>query len=163
MNSSHDTPPTLIAVAAMSNNRVIGNKGKLPWNLPEDLKFFKKLTTGHPVVMGRKTYESIGRPLPNRENIILSKTMDRPLPGTVLYNSIKDFTCGIKDHHGPVFIIGGSQIYSTLIHLTQEIFLTFVYKDYDGDAKFPSFESEFRFNKNELITDQFEIRHYVRS
>ncbi|MBA71033.1 MAG: hypothetical protein CMO73_00005 [Verrucomicrobiales bacterium] len=113
--------------------------------------------------MGRKTYESIGRPLPNRENIILSKTMDRPLPGTVLYNSINDFTCGIKDHHGPVFIIGGSQIYSSLIHLTQEIFLTFVYKDYDGDAKFPSFETEFRFNKNELITNQFEIRHYVRS
>lgn len=163
MNSCPDKSPPLIAVAAMSNNRVIGNNGELPWNLPEDLKFFKNLTTGHPIVMGRKTYESIGRPLPNRQNIILSKTMDRPLPGTVLYNSIKDFIYSIKDHPGPIFIIGGAQIYSSLINLTQEIFLTFVYKDYDGDAKFPSFESEFTFNKNELVTDQFEIRHYVRS
>ena len=91
MNSCPDKSPPLIAVAAMSNNRVIGSNGELPWNLPEDLKFFKNLTTGHTIVMGRKTYESIGRPLPNRQNIILSKTMDRPLPGTVLYNSIKDF------------------------------------------------------------------------
>jgi len=163
MNSSPEQLPHLIAVAAMSNNRVIGNKGELPWHLPEDLKFFKNLTSGHSVVMGRKTYESIGRPLPKRQNIILSKTMDQPLPGTILYNGINEFINSTKEHPDPIFIIGGAQIYSSLINLTQEIFLTFVYKDYEGDAKFPLFESEFTYNKNELVTDQFEIRHYHRS
>ena len=102
MNSSPDQLPHLIAVAAMSNNRVIGNKGELPWHLPEDLKFFKNLTSGHSVVMGRKTYESIGRPLPKRQNIILSKTMDQPLPGTILYNGINEFINSTKEHPDPI-------------------------------------------------------------
>ncbi|MEC9326749.1 MAG: dihydrofolate reductase, partial [Verrucomicrobiota bacterium] len=89
----------------MSSNRVIGVKGSLPWHLPEDLKFFKNLTSGHTIVMGRKTYESIGRPLPNRQNIILSKTMNQHDPNTKLYKEIETFIHDFKDHPDPIFII----------------------------------------------------------
>ena len=143
MSKGPDKLPPLIAVAAMSNNRVIGAKGALPWHFPEDLKFFKNLTSGHTVVMGRKTYQSIGRPLPNRQNIILSQTMDQPEKGTELYNSIGDFIADFKDTSDPIFIIGGAQIYSCLMNMTREIYLTHIYKDYDGDAKFPPFEKDF--------------------
>jgi dihydrofolate reductase len=163
MSKAPDRLPHLIAVAAMSNNRVIGSKGTLPWHFPEDLKFFKNLTSGHPVLMGRKTYESIGRPLPNRQNIILSKTMNQPALGTDLYKSIDDFIADFKDHSDPIFIIGGAQIYSTLMNMTREIYLTHIHMDYDGDAKFPSFETEFTLDKKELVNDQFEICHYLRS
>ena len=161
-NATHKLPH-LIAVAAMSSNRVIGVKGSLPWHFPEDLKFFKHLTSDHTIVMGRKTYESLGHPLPNRQNIILSKTMDQHYPNTKLYKEIETFIHDFKDHSDPIFIIGGAQIYSSLIHLTQEIFLTHIFDEYDGDAKFPTFESDFTFNKKELVTNQFEICHYIRS
>ena len=163
MSDVSDKLPHLIAVAAMSNNRVIGTNGALPWHFPEDLKFFKNLTSGHPVVMGRKTYESIGRPLPNRQNIILSKTMNHPAQGTDLYKSIEEFIDDFKAHSGPIFIIGGAQIYSILMKMTREIFLTHIYKDYDGDAKFPPFEMEFTLNKKKLVNEEFEICHYLRS
>ncbi len=163
MSKGPDKLPHLVAVAAMSNNRVIGVKGTLPWHFPEDLKFFKNLTTGHAVVMGRKTYQSIGHPLPNRQNIILSKTMDQPAQGTELYNSIGDFIDDFKDTSDPIFIIGGAQIYSSLMNMTREIYLTHIYKDYDGDAKFPPFETEFTLNKKQIANDQFEICHYLRS
>ncbi|MDC0047799.1 dihydrofolate reductase [Verrucomicrobia bacterium] len=163
MSNTPESLPHLIAVAAMSNNRIIGANGSLPWHFPEDLKFFKNLTSGHSVLMGRKTYESIGRPLPNRQNIILSKTMNQPALGTDLYKSIDDFIADFKGHSDPIFIIGGAQIYSTLMNMTREIFLTHIYEDYDGDAKFPPFEMEFALNKKELVNDQFEICHYIRS
>ena len=163
MINTPESLPHLIAVAAMTNNRIIGANGSLPWHFPEDLKFFKNLTSGHSVLMGRKTYESIGRPLPNRQNIILSKTMNQPALGTDLYKSIDDFIADFKGHSDPIFIIGGAQIYSTLMNMTREIFLTHIYEDYDGDAKFPPFEMEFALNKKELVNDQFEICHYIRS
>ena len=151
------------AIDAMSLNRVIGRGAEIPWHLPEDFKWFKETTMGGVLVMGRRTFESIGRPLPNRQNIILSKTMDQHDPNTKLYKEIETFIHDFKDHSDPIFIIGGAQIYSSLIHLTQEIFLTHIFDEYDGDAKFPTFESDFTFNKKELVTNQFEICHYIRS
>ena len=132
-----------------------------PLETPYDYEPFYKTVSA--VVMGRKTYQSIGHPLPNRQNIILSKTMDQPAQGTELYNSIGDFIDDFKDTSDPIFIIGGAQIYSSLMNMTREIYLTHIYKDYDGDAKFPPFETEFTLNKKQIANDQFEICHYLRS
>ena len=116
------------AVAAMSCNGVIGNKGQLPWHLSEDLKFFKKLTYGSPVIMGRKTYESIGRPLPGRKNIVISSNPN--VEGNIeTHQSIEDLIKVYKDSTESLFIIGGAQIYSALLNWTKEIYLTYIYKE----------------------------------
>lgn len=151
-------PLQLIAVAAMSSNRVIGRDGKLPWHFPEDLKFFKQLTSGHPVVMGRKTFESIGRPLPNRQNVILSTTLDKAPEGTSLVSSVDD----LNRLKGKVFVIGGAQIYAALMNRIDELYLSYIYDEHEGDTFFPEFEEHFSPYESIRQSDHFEVRHYVR-
>ena len=152
----------LIAVAAMSSNRVIGKAGQLPWHLPEDLKFFKELTSGHPVLMGRRTFESIGRPLPNRHNVIISKSLDSAPEGTSLISSIEALDDPESGLQGKVFVIGGAQVYASLMPRIAEIYLSYIYKEHEGETEFPHFEEGFA--KFSLIRshDLFEIRHYAR-
>jgi dihydrofolate reductase len=149
------------AVAAMSCNGVIGNKGQLPWHLSEDLKFFKKLTYGSPVIMGRKTYESIGRPLPGRKNIVISSNSN--IQGNIEnHQSIEELIDVYKDSTESLFIIGGSQIYSALLNWTKEIYLTYIYKEYSGDTYFPKIDNDFKLNGIEFKTEEFEVRKMIR-
>ena len=149
------------AVAAMSCNGVIGNKGQLPWHLSDDLKFFKKLTFGYPVIMGRKTYESIGRPLPGRKNIVISSNAN--IYGDIeIHQSIEELIDVYKDSTESLFIIGGAQIYSALLNWTKEIYLTYIYKEYSGDTYFPQIDNNFKLDGIEFKTDEFEVRKMIR-
>jgi dihydrofolate reductase len=126
---------TTSIVVAISENHVIGKDNKLLWYLPTDLKHFKDITTGHTVIMGRKTYESVGKPLPKRRNIIITR-QDITIAGCDVVNSIEDalkLTAGEDE----VFIVGGAEIYKQAMHLTDRIYLTIVHKEFEGDSFFP--------------------------
>ena len=128
------------AVAAMASNRIIGRDGALPWRLPEDMKFFRALTTGHPIVMGRKTWDSLGRPLPNRRNIVLSRNMPAS-EGAEVVHSVKELhTLGLT---GDVFVIGGAEIYRLLMPQCAAVYLTVLTSAAEGDTHFPEFEPDF--------------------
>jgi dihydrofolate reductase len=128
-------------IAAMARNRVIGAGNRLPWHLPEDLKYFKQVTSGHPVVMGRKTYESIGRLLAGRENRIVSRQPGYSVAGARVYGSLEEACRG----EGEVFVIGGAEIYAQAMGLAARIYLTRIDAEVPGDAYFPAWpEAEFR-------------------
>jgi len=122
-------------IAACSENRVIGKDGKLIWHLPDDLKRFKKLTTGSIIVMGRKTYQSIGKPLPNRTNIILTRDKNFSADGCLVYNRISDVLSIFEKND--LFIIGGGEIYQMFMDIADRIELTLVKDKFEGDAYFP--------------------------
>jgi dihydrofolate reductase len=161
------TNQKLIAIAAMASNRVIGRDGKLPWHLPEDLKFFKATTLGHPVLMGRKTFESIvarlGKPLPGRVNIVLSKTMSER-EGVHVIRDVADLRATLTGLHpsSSVFLIGGAQLYESLLPQCDELLLTFVEQPHEGDAFFPRFEDAFDLKEVLGRGEGFEFRRYVR-
>lgn len=123
----------------MSNNRVIGNNNELIWKLSSDLKRFKELTTGHPVVMGRKTYESIGRPLPNRRNIIITRNLEYEVEGCETVSSLEEALLLTNNN---CFIIGGGEIYKQSLEVADKIYLTLVHKDFEGDTSFPELGKE---------------------
>lgn len=152
-------PARLTAIVAMSSNRVIGKGGKLPWHIPEDLKFFKKTTLGHPILMGRKTFESIGRPLPGRRNIVLSRTM-APREGIEIISDIHD----LKSADGEqVFLIGGAQLFESMLPQCDRMYLTWIEQPYEGDILFPPFEH--LFGAPEVIErgNGIEFRLYERA
>lgn len=149
----------LVAVAAMDEGRVIGRAGELPWHLPEDLRLFKELTAGHAIVMGRNTFESIGRPLPRRRNLVLSRTM-QPAPGIEVLRSPDQL--GSAGLSGEVFVIGGEQIYATLLPRCDELILTLVHGHHEGDTRFPPFEDDFELVEVLDRHEQFERRRYRR-
>lgn len=126
----------LYLVAAVAENGVIGVNGKLPWHLPEDLKHFKLLTSGHPVIMGRKTWESIGRPLPNRNNIVVSRKEGFRAPGANVAGSFED-ALRLCAGAGPIFAIGGSEVYRAALPHAAGLVLTEIRRAYEGDARFP--------------------------
>ena len=148
------------AVAAMSENRVIGRGNRIPWHLPEDFKWFKQLTMGHVLVMGRKTFESIGRPLPGRETIVLSRSQFTH-PGVKVVADLAQVEALGEGRE--VFICGGAEIYTQALPLCTELYLTLVKQHIDdGDAFFPPFEETFRFEAVLLERPEFEVRHYKR-
>jgi len=131
--------PEIAIVAAMTRDRVIGLGDRPPWDLPEDLHLFKRLTIGGTVVMGRKTYESIGHPLPGRQNIILSRSLTG-LPGVMVSNN---FTAGLEaaSRFGrAVFIIGGAELYRKALPLASVLHISWVKKSFHGDVYFPEFD-----------------------
>ncbi len=138
-------------IAAVSENNVIGKNGKLPWHLSNDLKRFKRLTLNKPVVMGRKTFESIGRPLPQRRNIVLSTTLSNQ-DGIEVFNSLNACLKRLDaDKVDEIFIIGGERLYKETLNLADKLFLTRVHtKIEDGDAFFPEIGSDWKNIKNEF-------------
>jgi dihydrofolate reductase len=126
----------LIIIAALNRKRVIGNNGKLPWHISEDLKRFKRLTVGHTVLMGRKTFESMGKPLPDRRNVILSS---KKIPGVETYSTIAEALAVLKEEE-KIFVIGGGRIFEQFLDRADELHLTLVDIDVDGDTFFPSYE-----------------------
>jgi len=147
------------AIAAMSLNRVIGAGNKIPWHLPEDFKWFKQLTTGNVVVMGRKTFESIGRPLPNRETIILSRSQFT-YPGVRTLSDLSQID--LEQETREVFICGGAQVYAQAMHLCSDLYMTLVKREVEGDAFFPAFEDQFALAEEIRDTPDFKILHYTR-
>lgn len=126
-------------IVATSINGVIGCNNKLIWYLPTDLKKFKEITSGHPVIMGRKTYESIGKPLKNRRNIIISRNKNYKVDGCEVVFSLED---AIKLTNNNCFIIGGGEIYNQSIGIADKIYLTIINKEFEGDVKFPKLNDE---------------------
>lgn len=136
-----------IAIVAMSDNRVIGLEGKLPWRIPEDMIRFKELTTGHAVCMGRKTYDSLPpkfKPLPGRQNIVITKLGGEYPESVIVLTSILELEALIKKGSIPLlWIAGGTEIYKATMHLWDQVELTRVPGQYQGDVFFPEFEKDF--------------------
>jgi len=128
--------PRINLIAAMANNRTIGLNNQMPWHMPADLIHFKSITLSHPVLMGRKTYQSIGKALPGRRNIVISRDMSLKLSDADIYHSIEEAIDSCSDAE-EIMIIGGSNIYQQMIDKADRLFLTFIDLDIDGDAYFP--------------------------
>jgi dihydrofolate reductase len=153
--------PRLKAVVAMASNRIIGKDGDLPWKLSEDLKWFKKMTVGFPIVMGRKTMESLGRPLPKRRNIVISRNLESIAEGFELVRSC-DEAVALLTGEEQASIIGGAQIYGEMIPLCDEVLLSYVFHPYEGDTVLPEFEDTFEMKEVIYRDEDFELRRYVR-
>lgn len=128
-------------VVAVSENNAIGKDNQLLWHLPADLKHFKNITTGHTIIMGRKTYDSIGKPLPNRRNIIITRQKNLHIEGVEVVNSLDEALALSKDQE-EVFIIGGAEIYKQALAVSHRIYLTRVHQEFEADAFFPELENE---------------------
>lgn len=128
--------PKFSIIAAIARNGVIGRDNTLPWHLPEDLKRFRALTMGHHIVMGRKTYESLGRLLPGRTTVIVSRSADYVVPGAIVTGSLKQAlqACGDDEE---VFVIGGAQLYREALPMADRLYVTWIERDFEGDAQFP--------------------------
>jgi len=128
-------------IVAMCTNRVIGLNNQLPWNLPEDLKHFRKTTEGKPIIMGRSTFESIGKPLPKRTNIVLSRNPNFQKEGIIAVTSL-DQALQAAARAPEIMIIGGTQIFNLFLPLASRMYVTWVKQSYSGDAFFPDFPME---------------------
>ena len=124
-------------IAAVAKNGVIGARGKLPWHLPEDLKHFKNLTLGHPVIMGRRTWESLGKPLPGRENIVISRKPGYEAPGASVAATL-EAAVALCSGEPLAFVIGGAEIYAAALPLAQGLVLTEIEREFVGDTRFPA-------------------------
>ena len=138
-------------IVAIAENGVIGDKNALLWNIKEDMRRFRTTTTGHPVVMGRKTFESIGRPLPKRTNVVITRS-DTSFEGCEVAHSLEE-AIAMFPAEEEVFIIGGAQIYTQAMALADKLYLTIVHRNYEGDTSFPEINySEWR----EVARERFE-------
>ena len=127
-------------IVAMASNRVIGLNNKMPWHLSADLKKFKSITMGSPILMGRKTYESIGRPLPGRTNMIISRNLDYQQEGCLVFNDLKTAFTKAAESTDEIFIIGGSDLYKAILPMADTIYLTLINRDFEGDTFFPEID-----------------------
>jgi dihydrofolate reductase len=139
---THEATPCLTLIAAVARNRVIGRQNQLPWHLPEDLRHFRHVTGGYPVIMGRKTWESLPdafRPLPGRLNIVLSRASSGFAPGAQTVPSLQE-ALACAGRHEKAFVIGGEQLYALALPLAHRLLLTEIELDVEGDAHFPDFD-----------------------
>lgn len=144
----------------MTAQRIIGNAGGLPWHLPEDLAFFKKTTSGHAIIMGRKTYDSIGRPLPKRRNIVMSRDRSWQRDGVETVQGAQE-ALDLLDE-GTAFVIGGATVYEMFLPLLDDLLITHVRQDFPGDTMFPEYESEFPFVEVLQECAEFTISRHRR-
>jgi len=126
-------------LVAMDQNRIIGKDNQLPWHLPEDLSYFKKVTMGHPIIMGRKTFESIGRVLPGRQNVIVTRNLHFSHDGCIVLHSIEEVKAFADTANGEVFVIGGSEIFQEILPYADRLYITKIEHTFSGDAYFPDF------------------------
>lgn len=141
-------------IVAMDENRVIGKDNQLPWRLPEDLKFFKRVTMGHPIAMGRKTHESIGRVLPGRENIVITRQDDYRSADCTVFHSVLDFVKYCNNQSDEIFIIGGAEIFKETFADADRLYLTLIHEEFTGDTFFPEFDP----NKWKLVSSEQGIK-----
>ena len=132
------------AIAAMASNRVIGKEGGLPWHLPEDFKFFKDTTMGHIMLMGRKTFDSLGKPLPGRLHVVITRQKNYQPAGAHVFSTIEEALKFCRTQTAQwgeeVFVIGGGEIYQSTLPVTDRIYLTEIYEEFPGDTRFPEFD-----------------------
>jgi dihydrofolate reductase len=140
------------SIVAMASNRVIGNRGDIPWKIPGEQKMFKKITLGHTVIMGRKTYESIGRPLPGRTNIVITRQSDYQATGCIVAHDLDSAFQACPPQEDEAFICGGGQLYQASLPVTDRIYLTVLPREVAGDTYFPEVSgNEFKMTKSEYI------------
>ncbi|MGA9752611.1 MAG: dihydrofolate reductase [Acidobacteriota bacterium] len=132
----------LSLIAAMGENRVIGEGGRVPWHLPEDLAFFKRTTWGHPVLLGRKTWETVNVPLPGRRTIVLSRRKTFDAPGAEVLPDLTSALALFADSDEELFVCGGGEVYAQALPLASRIYLTVVHAAFPGDAFFPEVPAE---------------------
>ncbi len=151
----------IVAIFAMASNRVIGKDGDIPWRLSEDWKLFKKTTLGHPIVMGRKTMESLPKRLPGRRSVVISRTLTEAPEG---YDWVKtcDGAIDLLKNEKKIFIIGGAQIFAEMLPLCDEVLLSYVFHPFEGDTFLPEFEEGFEMTEVLYKDEDFELRKYVR-
>jgi dihydrofolate reductase len=153
------------AIVAMASNRVIGNHGDIPWKIPGEQKKFKEITLGHSVIMGRKTYESIGRPLPGRTNIVITRQADYRAAGCIVVHDIDGAFQSCPPEESEAFICGGGQLYQESLPVTDRIYLTVLPREVAGDTYFPEIsETDFKITKSEFIDgiEPYEFFIYER-
>ncbi|UCZ52556.1 dihydrofolate reductase [Bacillus shivajii] len=126
-------------IAAMGENRAIGKDGDMPWHLPNDLKYFKAVTSGHPVLMGRKTFESIGRPLPKRRNLVLTRSTDFHVDDVEVIHAFEDVK-PLVDEAEEFFVIGGATIYEQLMPIADRLYITWIHETFEADTFFPKID-----------------------
>ncbi len=148
----------LVIIAAVARHGVIGDQGRIPWHIRDDLQRFKRLTMGHPVIMGRKTYESIGKPLPGRRNLVL--TRQTTLPGVECFASLDAALNACRDE--TAFIIGGAAVYRKALPLADALYLTEVHREVAGDTKFPEFDHSQWTEKSRTDADGYSFVEYER-
>jgi dihydrofolate reductase len=149
------------AIVAMTRNRVIGKDNRIPWRLPGEQKWFKEITMGHFVLMGRKTFESIGRPLPGRRNLVVSRSGE--VEGVEIIRDLEKFDPRPYEMGGKeLFVIGGAEIYRALLPKCDSIYVTVVKEEFDGDTYFPAFESTFELCELIRETPAYDVLHYRR-
>ena len=152
----------MILIAAMTRDRVIGRDGRMPWHIPEDLKLFKRLTTGHTVVMGRRTFRSIGRPLPERYNVVISRSL-REAAGALLCRSLEEGLEKARAYGREVFVIGGASIYRQTLPLADKLVISWVKEAYEGDTRFPDFdEKEWQIESRDDYQDFTQVTYLRR-
>jgi dihydrofolate reductase len=150
--------PSLSLIVAIAKNRVIGVNNTLPWHLPEDLKRFRALTTGHHIIMGRKTYDSLGRLLPGRTTVIVTRNHDYKVEGAIVVHSLESAiaACG-EDNEA--FLIGGAELYKDGLKLANKLYITEIDAEYEGDAFFPEFDmSEWKVAEREIHQTQSSLK-----
>jgi dihydrofolate reductase len=144
----------------MASNRVIGNRRDIPWKIPGEQKLFKEITLGHTVIMGRKTYESIGRPLPGRTNIVITRQVDYRADGCIVVHDLDSAFQSCPPDENEAFICGGGQLYHEAMPVTDRIYLTALSREVNGDTYFPEIsEADFKITKSEFI-DGVEPYHF---
>lgn len=153
---------TFTGIVAMASDRAIGRDNGIPWRLPEDMRTFKRLTMGHPILMGRKTWESLGRPLPGRQNIVLTRTPGYEAKGAKVIASPSDLT-GLTLQHPEIMVIGGAQIYALLLPSMQKLYVSEVQGQYEADTYFPPFVHLFSHRRLLEQHDGFELVLYERT
>jgi dihydrofolate reductase len=144
-------------IVAMDPHRVIGLKNQLPWSLPEDLKHFRATTVGKPVIMGRQTFESIGRPLAQRKNIVLSHNKTFQAPGVIVVNSIEEALAAAFPAP-EIMVIGGAKIYQQFLPIANRLYLSQVHQVYEGDTFFPVFSNESWVITQEVVYPEFTVQ-----
>ena len=159
-------------IVAVAKNGVIGNKGEIPWYLPDDFKHFAKITKGHTVIMGRKTYESIikrlGKPLPERKNVVITKQTDFLTPGCSIFESIEDALNFFLKSKEEIFVIGGSTIYNQFLPFTDKLYITEIDENFEGDTTFNydknnwKLSSKEHHSKDEKHKHEFDYLEFVR-
>lgn len=138
-------------IVAHDKNRVIGYENKMPWHLPGDLQYFKKVTMGKPVIMGRKTFESIGRPLPGRRNIIITRNPDYSAEGIEVVGSVDEALALVSDVE-EIMIIGGEQIFTQCLPLADRLYITIIHHEFEGDTYFPTYEGWHLVSSEDALT-----------
>ena len=145
-------------IAAVARNGIIGAKGRLPWHLPEDLKHFRKVTLGHPVIMGRRTWESLGKPLPGRENIVITRKAGYEAPGASVAASL-EAAVALCTGEPVAFVIGGAEIYAAALPLADGLVFTEIRRDFEGDTHFPEWDrTAWRVSQKETHTSGEGVR-----